>query len=110
MPHMPARKRLPRCLSTLCIADTEELGTACLQVIYSFPSAAQEASGLPADLADSLAGFCFPAGVRPELLERTPSMSALNEVIYSQPYQTHDDQSFVFLMKVGHGPCDVSAG
>ncbi len=56
--------------------------------------------GLPADLAEGLAGFCFPAGVRPELLERTPSMSALNEVIYSQPYQTHDDHSFVFLMKV----------
>jgi hypothetical protein len=26
--------------------------------------------------------------------------AALNEVIYSQPYQTHDDHSFVFLMKV----------
>ena len=35
-----------------------------------------------------------------ELLERTPSMSSLNEVIYSQPCQTHDDHSFVFLMKV----------
>ncbi|GAB4820093.1 hypothetical protein N2152v2_007139 [Parachlorella kessleri] len=73
------------------------------EVVYNFPSAAQEAPGLPADLAASLAGFCFPAGVRPELLERTPSMSALNEVIYSQPYQTHDDQSFVFLMKVADG-------
>lgn len=29
-----------------------------------------------------------------------PPPAALNEIIYSQPYQTHDDQSFVFLMKV----------
>lgn len=36
------------------------------QVIYSFPSQ------LPPDLAEQLAAFCFPAGVRPELLERTP--------------------------------------
>ena len=27
--------------------------------------------------------------------------AALNEVIYSQPYQTHDDHSFVFTMKAG---------
>lgn len=114
------------------------------QVLYSFPAA------MPADLEQGLAAFCFPHGVRPELLERTPSMSggfvgcgsrrlqprwmqpgcpaaclgswprswlrratpapplpatcpliaALNEVIYSQPYQTHDDHSFVFTMKV----------
>lgn len=27
------------------------------------------------DLEQGLAAFCFPHGVRPELLERTPSMS-----------------------------------
>jgi hypothetical protein len=64
------------------------------EVLYSFPAA------MPSDLEQGLAAFCFPHGVRPELLERTPSMSALNEVIYSQPYQTHDDHSFVFTMKV----------
>jgi hypothetical protein len=40
------------------------------QVLYTFPP-----PGMPADLRDSLAAFCFPHGVRPELLERTPSMS-----------------------------------
>lgn len=30
---------------------------------------------MPPELSDSLAAFCFPHGVRPELLERTPSMS-----------------------------------
>lgn len=119
------------------------------QVLHAWPP-------LAADLGEGLPAFCFPHGVRPELLERTPSMSGegggcggregregrpagagpslqsdarpsqpnsrprsrpmhrrsapslapstqsgLNEVIYSQPYQTHDDHSFVFLMKVG---------
>ena len=44
--------------------------------------------------------FCFPHGVQPLLLERTPSMSALNEVIYSQQYQNSDGCSFIFVMKV----------
>ena len=65
------------------------------EVLHAFPGP------LPRELEESLPAFCLPHGVRPELLERTPSMSALNEVIYSQPYQTHDDHSFVFLMKVG---------
>lgn len=32
---------------------------------------------------------------------QTTHCAALNEVIYSQPYQTHDDHSFVFLMQAG---------
>ena len=32
---------------------------------------------MPADLAEGLPAFCFPHGVRPELLERTPSMSGM---------------------------------
>jgi hypothetical protein len=51
------------------------------------------------DIVETIAAFCHPHGVRPELLERTPSMSALNEVIYSQSYQTSDTQSFVFTLK-----------
>jgi hypothetical protein len=68
------------------------------EVLFSFPGP------LPPDLRDSLPVFCHPHGVRPELLERTPSMSALNEVIYSQPHQTQGDHSFVFLMRVADGP------
>ncbi|GAQ83578.1 DENN domain containing protein [Klebsormidium nitens] len=47
-----------------------------------------------------LPGFCFPNGVQARVMERTPSMSELNEVIYGQSYQKKDDQSFVFLLKV----------
>lgn len=47
------------------------------------------------------AHFCFPHGVQPMLLERTPSMSALNELVYSQQYQHSDANSFVFVLKVG---------
>ena len=34
------------------------------------------------------------------LLERTPSMSALNELVYSQQYQHSDGNSFIFVLKV----------
>ena len=47
-----------------------------------------------------MVSFCFPHDVQPSLLERTPSMSALNELIYSQQYQHDDAVSFVFLLKV----------
>ncbi len=67
-----------------------------IEVLTTFPATPQ----LPADLADNIAAFCFPHGVRPELLERTPSMSGLNEVVYGQPYQTQSDHSFVFRMSV----------
>jgi hypothetical protein len=67
------------------------------EVLFSFPGP------LPPDLAATLAAFCHPHGVRPELLERTPSLSALHEVIYAQPHQAQDDLSFVFLMRVSDG-------
>ena len=57
-------------------------------------------SPLSADMAENIAAFCFPHGVRPELLERTPSMSGLNEVVFGQHYQTQPDHSFVFRMSV----------
>ena len=67
-------------------------------MLYSYPPASSEAAreGLT-----QMAPFCFPHGVQPVLLERTPSMSSLNELIYGQQYQNHDDHSFVFVMKVG---------
>jgi len=66
------------------------------EIVYSFP----EDSPLSPDFARSIAAFCHPHGVRPELLERTPSMSSLNEVIYGQPFQERSDHSFVFMMHV----------
>lgn len=62
------------------------------QILYSYPAGKT--------VTPDVASFCFPHGVQPVLLERTPSMSALNEVIYSQQYRSSDGQSFIFLMKV----------
>lgn len=65
---------------------------ACIQVLYSYPPEAQASPELPA--------FCFPHGVQPTLLERTPSMSSLNDLLYSQNYLNSDASSFIFLLKV----------
>lgn len=47
-----------------------------------------------------LASFCFPGGVKAQLLERTPSLSDLNELIYGQEHLGRDDLSFIFSLKV----------
>jgi DENN (AEX-3) domain len=87
------------------VPDTSDSGTKqygikgpvlSAEVLTVFPATPQ----LPEDLAHNIAAFCFPHGVRPELLERTPSMSGLNEVVFGQPYQTQSDHSFVFRMSV----------
>jgi uDENN domain len=62
------------------------------QVLYNYPP------DKPPD--QNIVSFCFPHGVQPTLLERTPSMSALNELVYSQQYANDDAVSFVFLLKV----------
>eukprot|EP00803_Ostreobium_quekettii_P000802 evm.model.scf_4353.1 EVM.evm.TU.scf_4353.1 scf_4353:2544-6308(-) len=66
------------------------------EVLYQFP----EDKPLHMD-GEQLASFCFPHGVTPSLLERTPSMSALNEVIYGQQHLVKNDRSFVFMQKGG---------
>ena len=70
--------------------------------ILDTSAVAQILYGYPPDKAVSpeVVSFCFPHDVQPSLLERTPSMSALNELIYSQQYQHDDAVSFVFLLKV----------
>jgi hypothetical protein len=81
-------------------------GPACAaEVLFSFSAGGGGGAGgaLPSDLADALPAFCFPHGARPELLERTPSLSALAEVVCGQPAATREDHSFVFLLKVADG-------
>ena len=63
-----------------------------VQILYSYP--------LDKPVSSEVASFCFPHGVNPVLLERTPSMSSLNEIIYGQRFLHSDACSFVFLMKV----------
>lgn len=62
-------------------------------MLYQYP----EGKAITPDAA----AFCFPHGVQPSMLERTPSMSALNELVYSQHYQHSDASSFIFVLKVG---------
>lgn len=77
----------------------QECFCGCLQILYSYP----EDVPVTPEVA-SATPFCFPHGVQPVLLERTPSMSALNEVIYSQQYLNSDGASFIFFLKVSsHG-------
>ncbi|XP_022758550.1 uncharacterized protein LOC111305354 isoform X1 [Durio zibethinus] len=47
-----------------------------------------------------LATFCFPGGVKARLLERTPSFSDLNELLYGQEHLGRDDFAFIFSLKV----------
>lgn len=61
------------------------------QVLYQYPP--------DVAITPDAAHFCFPHGVQPALLERTPSMSALNELVYSQQYQQSDAASFIFVLK-----------
>ncbi|KAG9447671.1 hypothetical protein H6P81_013799 [Aristolochia fimbriata] len=44
--------------------------------------------------------FCFPTGVKAQMLEKTPSMSDLNQLIYGQEHMRRDDLSFSFSLKV----------
>lgn len=70
----------------------DKIYTAMMQILYSFP--------MDKPVNSEVASFCFPHGVHPVLLERTPSMSSLNEIIYGQQFLHSDTSSFVFLMKV----------
>lgn len=65
------------------------------QILFKYPpgkTVAMRENDLPA--------FCFPEGVKARLLERTPSMSDLNEVVFGQEHLARDDLSFVFCLKV----------
>jgi hypothetical protein len=65
------------------------------QLLFKYPLG----KGLPLKTKE-LPDFCFPSGVEARVLERTPSLSELNEIMYGQAHQNRDDQSFVFVLKV----------
>uniref|UniRef100_A0A0A8YAA2 UDENN domain-containing protein n=1 Tax=Arundo donax TaxID=35708 RepID=A0A0A8YAA2_ARUDO len=65
------------------------------QILFKYPP------GKQVDIRETdLPSFCFPEGVKARLLERTPSMSDLNEVIFGQEHLSRDDLSFIFSLKV----------
>ncbi|XP_051120453.1 uncharacterized protein LOC127244136 isoform X2 [Andrographis paniculata] len=47
-----------------------------------------------------LSAFCFPEGIKAHIVERTPSLSELNELVYGQGHMHRDDLSFIFSLKV----------
>eukprot|EP01133_Synstelium_polycarpum_P007448 gene7448-8714_t len=47
--------------------------------------------------------FCFPNGISPFLIKRTPSCSNLNEVLYGQPY-LHSSEYFYTFVLTGETP------
>ncbi|KAA3459513.1 DENN domain-containing 5B [Gossypium australe] len=65
------------------------------QILFRYPPGKRLAMRLK-----DLATFCFPGGVKARLLERTPSFSELNEVLYGQEHLSRDDFAFIFSLKV----------
>ncbi|XVF48910.1 hypothetical protein PTKIN_Ptkin03bG0226000 [Pterospermum kingtungense] len=66
------------------------------QVLFVYPPEKQ----LPLKYKDLLS-FCFPDGIEIHAVERTPSMSELNEILLSQEHLKQSDLSFVFRLQVG---------
>lgn len=64
------------------------------QIIFKYPPGKK----LPLRLKD-LCAFSFPGGVKARLLERTPSLSDLNSLVYGQEHMGRDDLAFVFSLK-----------
>ncbi|KAF3672852.1 DENN domain-containing protein isoform 2 [Capsicum annuum] len=65
------------------------------QILFVYPPEKQ----LPLKHKDLLS-FCFPAGVVVHAVERTPSMSELNEILLGQEHLKQNDLSFVFRLQV----------
>ncbi|KAI4335225.1 hypothetical protein L6164_013892 [Bauhinia variegata] len=64
------------------------------QVLFVYPPEKQ----LPLKSKDLLS-FCFPGGLEVRAVERTPSMSELNEILLAQEHLKQSDLSFVFRLQ-----------
>ncbi|XAR61038.1 hypothetical protein NMG60_11034617 [Bertholletia excelsa] len=64
------------------------------QILFKYPPGRR----LPIRPKD-LAAFCFPGGIQARVLQRTPSLSDLNELVYGQEHLNRDDLSFTFSLK-----------
>ncbi|RDX60940.1 hypothetical protein CR513_60877, partial [Mucuna pruriens] len=64
------------------------------QVLFVYPPEKQ----LPLKDKDLLS-FCFPGGLEVNAIERTPSMSELNEILLGQEHLKQRDLSFVFRLQ-----------
>ncbi|CAL0304799.1 unnamed protein product [Lupinus luteus] len=64
------------------------------QVLFVYPPEKR----LPIKDKD-LMSFCFPGGLEVRAVERTPSMSELNEILFGQEHLKQRDLSFVFRLQ-----------
>ncbi|XP_027333862.1 uncharacterized protein LOC113848505 isoform X3 [Abrus precatorius] len=64
------------------------------QVLFVYPPEKH----LPLKCKDLLS-FCFPGGLEVRAVERTPSMSELNEILFGQEHLKQRDLSFVFRLQ-----------
>ncbi|XP_021763330.1 uncharacterized protein LOC110728033 isoform X1 [Chenopodium quinoa] len=64
------------------------------QIIFKYPHGKR----LPMRVKD-LCAFTFPGGVKARLMERSPSLSDLNSLVYGQEHMGRDDLAFVFSLK-----------
>ncbi|MED6192988.1 hypothetical protein PIB30_014974 [Stylosanthes scabra] len=64
------------------------------QVLFVYPPEKK----LPLKCKDLLS-FCFPGGLEVRAIERTPSMSELNEILFGQEHIKQRDLSFVFRLQ-----------
>ncbi|XP_065849446.1 uncharacterized protein [Euphorbia lathyris] len=65
------------------------------QVLFVYPPDKQ----LPLKYKD-LVSYCFPGGLEVHPVEKTPSMSELNEILVGQEHLKQSDLSFVFRLQV----------
>ncbi|KAI3526544.1 hypothetical protein L1887_05801 [Cichorium endivia] len=65
------------------------------QILFKYPPGKR----LSMRLGD-LASFCFPIGVKACVMERTPGLNELNQVVYGQEHLNRDDSAFIFSLKV----------
>ncbi|KAJ4845357.1 hypothetical protein Tsubulata_028006 [Turnera subulata] len=65
------------------------------QVLFVYPPEKE----LPIKCKDLLS-FCFPGGLEVRAVEKTPSMSELNEILIGQEHLKQSDLSFVFRLQV----------
>ncbi|KAL8170204.1 hypothetical protein V2J09_022008 [Rumex salicifolius] len=64
------------------------------QLLFKYP----QGKKLPMRSID-LCAFCFPGGVKAQLVERTPSLSDLNELVYGREHLGGDTSAFIFSLK-----------
>ncbi|XP_068665495.1 uncharacterized protein [Aristolochia californica] len=65
------------------------------EILFQYPP--RKRLGVP---VSDIPAFCFPTGVKCQMMEKTPSMSDLNQLIYGQEHLRRDDLSFIFSLKV----------